>query len=237
MQEGDFMSSRISKLAAAALLLSSTPALADWSTSVASQGQSSVGQTGQVTCPPGGTPGPIWGTGTYTSDSSVCGAAQHFGWLPPGAGGVVSYRTVPGQGSYQGSTQNGISTNDYGQWSLSFQITGYAPAPGVGAPISAQAIAWTTTLDQLGHAGDVGASYRFSCPGGGSLASTIWGTDLYTSDSAICVAATHRGLIQPGTGGVVTVLVLGYQPAYAGTFRNGVSSQAYPEWPTSYTFQ
>lgn len=236
-QKGNFMISKISKLSAAALLLSCTPALADWSTSVVTQGQSSVGQTGQVTCPAGGTPGSIWGTGTYTSDSSICGAAQHYGWLPPGSGGVVSYRTVPGQAAYQGSSQNGITTSDYGSWSLSFQITGVSPIPGVGAPVSAQGITWTTTLDQLGYSGNSGSSYRFACPGAGSTSSTIWGTDLYTSDSAICVAATHRGLIQPGVGGVVNVLVLGYQPAYSGTSRNGVTSQAYPEWPTSYTFQ
>lgn len=230
------MFSKVFRLSAAAFLLASGPALADWSSSVVSLGQSSVGITGQVQCPPGGTPGAIWGTGTYTSDSSICGAAQHYGWFPPGSGATVTYQTVPGLGSYQGSNQNGISTSDYGSWSLSFQITGAAPIGQVGGGYPA-VINWTTTLDQLGYSQNAGASYQFVCPPAGSTASTIWGTDLYTSDSPICVAATHRGLMQPGSGGVVTVLVLGHQPSYASSTRNGVSSASYPEWPTSYTFR
>lgn len=219
--------------AATAFFFMAGPALADWSASADSLGQNAVGQTGTVQCPPGGTPGAIWGTGTYTSDSSICGAAQHFGWIAPGAGASVSYRMVPGQQSYSGSTQNGITTQSFGSWPLSFQITGSTPIGGVGP----QLIDWSTTLDQLGVAGQAGSTHTYFCPPGGNASSAIWGTDLYSSDSAVCTAAQHRGLINAATGGQVTVLVLGSQPGFAATSRNGVTSLQFGEWPRSYTFQ
>ncbi|WP_224815220.1 LCCL domain-containing protein [Hasllibacter sp. MH4015] len=229
------MFSRLFSAALAVTAVFAGPASADWSARVDTDGQGAVGQTGQVQCEPGGTPGPIWGTGTYTSDSSICGAAQHFGWLPQGSGAVVTYRTVPGQQSYQGSSQNGITTNDYGSWGLSFQITG-ATLLGGGAP-GGTAIDWSANADSLGIATSPGSTHRFVCPPNSGGFGTIWGTDLYSSDSPICVAAQHRGLISSATGGPVTVLILGEQAAFSGSSRNGITSSDFPTWPRSYTFQ
>ncbi len=154
------MFSKVLAIFTTALMLASSPALADWAASAVSQGQTGPGATAQVDCPPGGAPGPVWGTGTYTSDSSICGAAQHYGWFAPGGGGVVTYQTVPGLPAYQGTTQNAVTTGDYGQWTLSFQITGIAPIAGGGAAPNFLTVAtWTTTLDEVGFSTDVGSAH------------------------------------------------------------------------------
>ena len=222
--------------ALAALALGATPALADWSTTLITLGATDPGATGEVECQPNGSFGTVWGTGTYTSDSSICTAAVHYGWIQHSEGGTVTVRQVPGMEAYQGSANNGVTSSDYGSWSASFQITGAVPLGGGGGG-GATGIDWTTSLDGAGQGTDAGSLHTYLCPPGGSTNSTIWGTDVYTSDSAICVAAAHRGLISTANGGPVTVLVLGSQPAYTGSSRNGVTSSDYPSWDRSYVFQ
>lgn len=220
------------KASTAAFLLLSSPAFADWSANAISQGHTAPGATGQVVCPSGGTAGSVWGTGTYTSDSSICGAAQHYGWMASGAGGTVTYRTVAGMESYEGSSNYGITTSDYGSWSLSFQITGYTPA--VGGPY--EPITWRDTPDGLGHGSALGSVLHFTCGPNAEPLATIWGVGPYTSDSPVCAAAQHRGLVT-GAGGNVTVVITGPQDNYASSTAYGVTSSSYPAWPRSYTFQ
>eukprot|EP00058_Branchiostoma_floridae_P022713 XP_002608203.1 hypothetical protein BRAFLDRAFT_90357 [Branchiostoma floridae] len=52
-------------------------------------------------------------------DSGVCRAAIHDGRITNSGGQVTVYRW-PGQSSYQGSSQNGIRTQDYDAWGSSF---------------------------------------------------------------------------------------------------------------------
>ncbi|XP_043941219.1 vitrin-like [Protopterus annectens] len=78
----------------------------------------------EVQCPSGCATegGTVWGTGTYTDDSSVCRAAVHDGKIPI-SGGKVIVEKKPGQSSYMGSTKNGVTTNSYGSWAGSFVLT------------------------------------------------------------------------------------------------------------------
>ncbi len=230
------MFSRISVMSVAAFCALSSPALADWSATAISQGQTGPGAVGQVFCQAGGVGGAIWGTGTYTSDSSICAAAQHYGWIPPGAGGTVSYRTVPGQGAYDASTQNGLTSYSYGEWGLGFQITDFVANTGAPQPPRGRSIGWSDTPDSLGIGASSGSIYTYYCPASTAPSRTIWGTDPYTSDSPVCVAAQHRGLIT-SAGGNVTVMVLGPQQGYGAATRNGVTSSDYPAWPRSYTLR
>jgi len=69
--------------------------------------------------------GSIWGSEVYTSDSHLGAAAVHAGLLKPGEHGVVLVRILPGQKSYQGSTANGVNSNAYGPWSVSFTVEKY----------------------------------------------------------------------------------------------------------------
>ena len=77
-------------------------------------------------CPPNveGATYTVWGTGTYTDDTSVCTAAVHAGLITPEAGGRVVIQIAPGQDSYTGSEANGITSLDYGVWDGSFTFPG-----------------------------------------------------------------------------------------------------------------
>jgi hypothetical protein len=66
--------------------------------------------------------GAVWGTEVYTSDSRLAAAAVHAGVLQIGQKGVVTVRVLPGQKSYQGSTANGVTSRDWGKWSLSYTV-------------------------------------------------------------------------------------------------------------------
>ena len=65
--------------------------------------------------------GTVWGTDTYSDDSSVCAAAVHAGAITF-AGGSVTVEMRSGLDSYSGSTRNGVGTQDWGSWSGSFVV-------------------------------------------------------------------------------------------------------------------
>jgi len=92
---------------------------------------------------------------------------------------------------------------------------------------------WNTTAVNL--RGQINQQIAFDCPPNGSLR-RIWGTDVYTNDSSICSAAVHAGLISLRYGGRFTIKVLPGASSYTGTVRNGVSSQRYGKWGSSYSF-
>jgi hypothetical protein len=78
----------------------------------------------------------------------------------------------------------------------------------------------------------IGATYYFRVTG--EATGAIWGTDVYTGDSAIGAAAVHAGLVKPGETAVVKVTVVQPLPQYPGTSRNGVTSQAFGQYGTAY---
>lgn len=75
-------------------------------------------------------------------------------------------------------------------------------------------------------------SFKVNCPAACSPGS-IWGTDLYTGDSAICTAARHAGVIETD-GGEVTVEVLPGAQSYTGTERNGIKTGDWGSYGSSY---
>ena len=93
-----------------------------WST----QATSLRGKNGQrviYLCPAGGSySGRLWGTGTYTDDSSICLAAVHAGIITPETGGRFTIEIRSGASSYQGSNRNGVKSNGYGSWHGSFVV-------------------------------------------------------------------------------------------------------------------
>jgi hypothetical protein len=46
----------------------------------------------------------------------------HRGAITLASGGAVTYEIAPAQDSYEGSDQNGISSQDYGPWGGTFVI-------------------------------------------------------------------------------------------------------------------
>jgi len=209
------------------------PTPVQWSTTAeAFRGQ--VGQRFRVICPPCGTAGSIWGTGTYTDDSSVCTAAVHAGRVNLTAGGTVTIEIQPGLAAYTGSTMNGIATSAWGTWHGSFVVVsaqiGIAlpPVSPVAVP---RAITWTDTARSLG----LGAGGRLTviCPPLGSPG-IVWGTDVYTDDSSVCTAAVHSGALTLTRGGAVVIEGRAGEPAYSGTTRGGITTQPYGPWSGSF---
>ncbi len=216
------------------------------------------GQNGRretLACPGGGpTGGRLWGTDTYTDDSSICLAAAHAGLITAAAGGTVTIEIRPGQPSYTGSTRNGVTSNGYGAWGGSFAFVGGsssvnapAPAPPPAAPLPPTAVptppmggptaivaTWGTQADAW--RGQNGRRETLTCPGGGPTGGRLWGTDVYTDDSSICLAAVHAGLISVAAGGTVTIEIRPGQPSYTGSTRNFMTSTAYGSYAGSFVF-
>ncbi len=80
-----------------------------------------VGQTLalQVT---GSTDGTVWGTGIYTIDSDLATAAVHAGLVRPGETAIVLAEILPGQESYAGSENFGVSSRDFWQYWASYHL-------------------------------------------------------------------------------------------------------------------
>ena len=121
-------------------------------------------------------------------------------------------------------------------------LVALAGCGGGGGPIMIQQnppnlaaipVAWDATA--TAHRQHVGQRFTFSCPPGGS-AHPVWGTGTFTDDSSICTAAVHANVITLANGGNVTIEMRPGQPAYAGSTRNGVTSQNYGQWDGSFVF-
>lgn len=95
-------------------------------------------------------------------------------------------------------------------------------------------ISWTTQADSL--RGRNGQRVQYYCPPGGGYSGRLWGSDLYTDDSSICLAAVHAGLITPDSGGEVTIEIRPGAGSYRGSSRHGVTSNQYGGWHGSFRF-
>ncbi len=68
----------------------------------------------------------------------------------------------------------------------------------------------------------------------GEAAGPLWGTDVYTGDSAIAVAAVHAGLVKAGESAIVKITVEQPLPRYAGSLQHGVASHEFGPYGTAY---
>lgn len=63
---------------------------------------------------------------------------------------------------------------------------------------------------------------------------SVWGTDLYTTDSSLAVAAVHASVLSEGEEGIVKVVFAPGQDEYEGTPRNGVTTASWGSYDLSY---
>jgi len=207
------------------------------------------GKTGQIynfRCPEGGTRHTVWGSDTYTADSSICTAAVHSGLINLSRGGVVTIEIRPGRQTYGSTTRNGIKTTTYGEYARSYVFRGVPSAASKSSEVAdvpannsdmeeeATPIDWSTSA--AGFSGEAGQTYTLQCPAGGTKA-TVWGSEIYTADSSICTAAVHKGLITTARGGIVTIEIRPGKSIYGSTTRNGVKTNSYGEYGRSYVFK
>ncbi len=80
-----------------------------------------------------------------------------------------------------------------------------------------------------------GAPYTCTCAPN-SATGSVYGTDRYTTDSPICAAAVHAGVLAAGPGGDVTVHLGAGCSAYKSTTQNGITSNAWSSYPNTYAF-
>ena len=95
----------------------------------------------------------------------------------------------------------------------------------------AKPVSCATNAKQLGAT--VGATYHVSCPGSCNIGS-VWGTDSYTTDSKVCKAALHAGVIG-AAGGVVKVSITQGLKAYVASKRNGIQTSRWGSYSASFT--
>ena len=187
------------------------------------------GQFLSFICPAFGAASDVWGTGTYTSDSSPCTAAVLEGKLTLAAGGTVNIQMAAGKSSYKGSAAHGITSNSYGSYSSSFTVVAASPAAAV---VGYGGSGWETGT--TGYSSFIGTRISFGCPAGGT-ASSVWGTGSYTADSSVCTAAVLEGKITLASGGSVTVQIIPGQSSYKGSTSNGVTSNSYGSYNGGFT--
>jgi hypothetical protein len=94
-------------------------------------------------------------------------------------------------------------------------------------------IPWNETARNL--IGKVGQDFTFICLSNGTVGN-VWGTDFYTSNSSICSAAVHAGIINAKDGGKVQIRIRSGEEFYNGTARNGITSNRYDSSKGSFTF-
>jgi hypothetical protein len=78
----------------------------------------------------------------------------------------------------------------------------------------------------------VGATFYFRVRG--AAEGSLWGTDVYTGDSVLAVAAVHAGLVKVDQTAIVKVTVVTPLQKYQGSVRNGVASHDFGRYGTAY---
>jgi hypothetical protein len=113
-----------------------------------------------------------------------------------------------------------------------FERRGRLTRPEIRKLLDQGLLAGDAPLNMIGLCDPVGATYYFRVTG--AATGSIWGTEVYTGDSAIAVAAVHAGLVKAGQTAVVRVVVEQPLALYRGSVSNGVTSQEFGQYGTAY---
>lgn len=90
---------------------------------------------------------------------------------------------------------------------------------------SVESIQWDTTAKKWEDR--VGQRFSFSCPAMGAV-DRVYGEGDYSVRSSICSAAVHAGKFTAGSGGTVTIQIIGaVDGVRKGTLRQGIRSMSY----------
>ncbi len=112
----------------------------------------------------------------------------------------------------------------------------YAPMAPAPTAIEATPIELSWTDNATRWRSEMMLIHMARCPARpASLRRVVFGTGTYSSDSAVCVAATHDGQID-ATGGIVYIQMKGPQSSFSGSTQHGVTTRDWRRWPGSYSF-
>ena len=85
------------------------------------------------------------------------------------------------------------------------------------------------------HAVAVGTKFYFRVTG--EKDGIAWGTDIYTGDSQIAVAAVHAGLLKDTETGVLRLTTVAPLPKFTGSLRNGVTTHDFENYGTAFRLE
>ena len=160
----------------------------------------------------------VFGTEIYHPQSSICKAAQHSGAIPKGKGGSVIISLIGPKPIFNGSEGEDHSFSaTFAAADKSFMIKKALPIQKVNC----------STTAQIGKFSDAPTNSQFvvMCPKMCSmLKDEIYGTEAYTENSSICIAAIHRGIIND-RGGEARFIIQSGRDNYKGSNGFGVISK------------
>jgi outer membrane protein OmpA-like peptidoglycan-associated protein len=189
---------------------------------------------------------PVLGMDIYPSNSPLCLSAVHAGVIDR-AGGIITVVPETGRQSYAGVTRNGVASRNFRPHKASYRfsvapvpqtVPAVAPAPAASPPAGVTAstvcpdnfdaagrepLACVCTVEAVSRA----EAQQFKYP--------IYGMDIYASNSPVCLAAVHAG-VMARAGGPVTVIPEAGREAYPGVTRNGITSKNFRPHKASYRF-
>ncbi len=209
--------------------------LMSW-TSSADSWQGQRGPIIKVYCPAGGRSNVVWGSGEYTADSSVCTAAVHaLATFDFATGGTAYITMTPGLTDYPAEQRRGVSSLPFKVFPSSFRVMAGVPGkrPTEIGDTTVTELGWSTTGE---HLRGKNIDRKFVCAAQGRTY-PVWGSDEYSDQSSICVAAVHAGVITRTTGGPITVRFDAGRHNYTATTRNEVTTQAFGVSGGSFSFR
>jgi LCCL domain/EF hand len=84
----------------------------------------------------------------------------------------------------------------------------------------------------MGLQDQIGKVFAFQVTG--AVNGAVWGSDVYTSDSTLAMAAVHAGALEVGKTGTVKVRIVAPPPSFTGTTANGVTTQSFGPFSGAY---
>ena len=101
-------------------------------------------------------------------------------------------------------------------------------------------IGWSSRLTSMGldKKKNADQKYKFECQSAPEdlIHAPIWGTRVYTSNSGICSAAVHSGMVDPEEGGIIIVKLVNGRNFYTGSKKNDVKSEDHAATNMSFVF-
>ncbi len=92
----------------------------------------------------------------------------------------------------------------------------------------------TTPAKELPDKG-IDTIFHVQCPAG-CKTGFVWGSDIYTTDSKVCVAAIHAGATKEA-GGTAGVMFTAGEESYSASERNGIATSSWGPYEKSFKFK
>jgi hypothetical protein len=124
------------------------------------------------------------------------------------------------------------NTSAFGDVPLNFAAVRSLRAPGAAPEIDIAKLP-PAPPHMHDHLAMIGKTFTYRVTGAAN--GTVWGTDVYTSDSSVATVAVHAGIVKVGETGIIKVTIVAPPPAFVGSTRNGVTTHPFGAFPGAYT--